>query len=210
MIIALNMSDEAQKESIFIDEIQLSKIIGKPCIKTSATKKIGVTKLLDEIISKFQGEKLPNKLFFSNVIEEEIENISKILKENSYRTNQTYRQIALNLLKENKTIYIESQEQISELWNLLNEVADGESFINSRNQVIEDETKDLEKSFMEILVSIFPGKYSKVEEFLLQAGYTKEEIPNLIDRTVGRNNKTDFLYKGKHRLAHDRLLKKKK
>ena len=42
-------------------------------------------------------------------------------------------------LKENKTIYIESQEQISELWNLLNEVADGESFINSRNQVIEDE-----------------------------------------------------------------------
>ena len=113
-------------------------------------------------------------------------------------------------LKENKTIYIESQEQISELWNFLNEVADGESFINSRNQVIEDETKDLEKSFMEILVSIFPGKYSKVEEFLLQAGYTKEEIPNLIDRTVGRNNKTDFLYKGKHRLAHDRLLKKKK
>ena len=105
MIIALNMSDEAQKESIFIDEIQLSKIIGKPCIKTSATKKIGVTKLLDEIISKFQGEKLPNKLFFSNVIEEEIENISKILKENSYRTNQTYRQIALNLLKENKTTY---------------------------------------------------------------------------------------------------------
>ena len=105
MIIALNMSDEAQKESIFIDEIQLSKIIGKPCIKTNATKKIGVTKLLDEIISKFQGEKLPNKLFFSNVIEEEIENISKILKENSYRTNQTYRQIALNLLKENKTTY---------------------------------------------------------------------------------------------------------
>ena len=105
MIIALNMSDEAQKESIFIDEIQLSKIIGKPCIKTNATKKIGVTKLLDEIISKFQGEKLPNKLFFSNVIEEEIENISKILKENSYITNQTYRQIALNLLKENKTTY---------------------------------------------------------------------------------------------------------
>src|SRR6218665_1123909 len=60
MIIALNMSDEAQKESIFIDEVQLSKILGKPCIKTSATKKIGVTKLLDEIIFKFQNEKTPN------------------------------------------------------------------------------------------------------------------------------------------------------
>jgi len=29
MIIALNMSDEAQKESIMIDEVQLSKILGK-------------------------------------------------------------------------------------------------------------------------------------------------------------------------------------
>ena len=105
MIIALNMSDEAQKESIFIDEIQLSKILGKPCIKTSAAKKIGVTKLLDEIIFKFQNEKTPNKLFFSDVIEEEIGNISKILEENKYVTNQTYRQIALNLLKEEKSTY---------------------------------------------------------------------------------------------------------
>ena len=36
IVIALNMDDEAQKESIFIDEKQLSKILGKPCIKTSA------------------------------------------------------------------------------------------------------------------------------------------------------------------------------
>ena len=105
MIIALNMIDEAQKESIIIDEVQLSKILGKPCIKTSAAKKIGVTKLLDEIIFKFQSEKVPNKRFFSNAIEEEIENISNVLKENNYKTDLTYRHIALNLLKEDKTIY---------------------------------------------------------------------------------------------------------
>ncbi|MDD2291120.1 MAG: ferrous iron transport protein B [Aliarcobacter sp.] len=105
MIIALNMIDEAQKESIIIDEVQLSKILGKPCIKTSAAKKIGVTKLLDEIIFKFQSEKVPNKRYFSNVIEEEIENISNVLKENNYETDLTYRHIALNLLKEDKTIY---------------------------------------------------------------------------------------------------------
>ena len=75
MIIALNMSDEAEKESILIDEIQLSKILGKPCIKTSAAKKNGITKLLDEILLKFQSQKVPSKFFFSNVIEEEIENI---------------------------------------------------------------------------------------------------------------------------------------
>ena len=39
MILALNMSDEADKELITIDELQLSKILGKPCIKTSAAKK---------------------------------------------------------------------------------------------------------------------------------------------------------------------------
>ena len=105
MIIALNMSDEAEKESILIDEIQLSKILGKPCIKTSAAKKNGITKLLDEILLKFQSQKVPSKFFFSNVIEEEIENISRVLEENKYETTETYRQISLGLLKENKNIY---------------------------------------------------------------------------------------------------------
>ncbi len=105
MIIALNMTDEAEKESIIIDEVQLSKILGKPCIKTSAAKKTGVTKLLDEIIFKFQSEKVPNKRYFSSVIEEEIENISNVLKDNHFETKHTYRHIALNLLKEDKNIY---------------------------------------------------------------------------------------------------------
>lgn len=105
MIIALNMSDEADKESIIIDEIQLSRILGKPCIKTSAAKKMGITKLLDEIVTKFESQKLPTKLFFSDVIEEEIETISTLLKDCAYKTNQTYRQIAIKLLKEDKTTY---------------------------------------------------------------------------------------------------------
>ncbi len=105
MIIALNMTDEAEKESIIIDEVQLSKILGKPCIKTSAAKKIGVTKLLDEILFKFKSEKVPNKRYFSSAIEEEIENISNVLKDNNFETNHTYRHIALNLLKEDKNIY---------------------------------------------------------------------------------------------------------
>lgn len=105
MIIALNMTDEAEKESIIIDEAQLSKILGKPCIKTSAAKKIGVTKLLDEILFKFKSEKVPNKRYFSSAIEEEIENISNVLKDNNFETKHTYRHIALNLLKEDKNIY---------------------------------------------------------------------------------------------------------
>ena len=61
-------SDEAEKESIIIDELQLSRILGKPCIKTSATRKSGIDKLLNEIISKHESEKLPTKLFFSDAV----------------------------------------------------------------------------------------------------------------------------------------------
>ena len=105
IVIALNMDDEAQKESIFIDEKQLSKILGKPCIKTSAAKKKGITKLLDEIIFKFQNEKTPSKLFYSDAIEEEIANILEVLNENQFLPTQSYRQVALNLLKEDKQTY---------------------------------------------------------------------------------------------------------
>ena len=105
IVIALNMDDEAQKESIFIDEKQLSKILGKPCIKTSAAKKKGITKLLDEIIFKFQNEKTPSKLFYSDAIEEEIANILEVLNENQFLPTQSYRQVASNLLKEDKQTY---------------------------------------------------------------------------------------------------------
>ena len=84
------------------------------------------------------------------------------------------------------------------------------SFIETRNDVFKDEVKGLEKSFMKLLVSEFPGQYGKVANFILEAGYSKEDIPGLIDRTVGRDEKTDFLYKGKHRQKHDKLYKKKK
>lgn len=83
-------------------------------------------------------------------------------------------------------------------------------FIETRNEVFKDEVRDLEKSFMELFVSVFPGDYASIQEVILDAGYSKEDIPNLIDRTVGRDSKTDFLYKGKHRQKHDRFYKKKK
>lgn len=105
MVIALNMTDEAKKEKIEIDEKQLSKILGKPCIKTSAAKNSGISELLDEIIKKFESEKLPTKLIFSDVIEEEITNIENILEENGFKSQETYRQLAIKILKEDEETY---------------------------------------------------------------------------------------------------------
>lgn len=66
MILALNMSDEAEKENIFIDEKKLSNYLKKPCIKVSAAKKHGIYKLLDEIINTYSNTQQVFVQFFSN------------------------------------------------------------------------------------------------------------------------------------------------
>lgn len=54
--------------------------------------------------------------------------------------------------------------------------------------------KKLESKFLQMLVTYYPGKAAEVKKYLKLAGYTDEEIPGLIDRTVGRDAKTEFLY----------------
>ncbi|NVJ52336.1 MAG: ferrous iron transport protein B [Campylobacteraceae bacterium] len=106
MVIALNMSDEAKKENIFIDEKQLSKILGKPCVKTSAKNKQGVGELIKTLINKYETQKLDSKLIFSDVVEEEISNICTLLEEKNYISKLPYRELAIKLLKEDKKTFI--------------------------------------------------------------------------------------------------------
>jgi len=79
MIVALNMMDEAHKEGLCIDHEQLSSILGVPCVKVSAATKRGIGKLLNRAIdvSLFPFEK--SKLIYSDVVEEEILNLSTFL-----------------------------------------------------------------------------------------------------------------------------------
>jgi len=169
MIIALNMIDEAIKESISINEIQLSKILGKPCIKTSASKKIGIYELLDEIIKKFENEKLPTKLFFSDVIEEEIETISKLLKECNYKTNQTYRQLAIKLLKEDKQTYKQFHEE--PIWIKLQTIL-SESF---KHLYIHFGTKNIEEIFNDEKFAFAKGVTTETVKQISKKGKTLTE-----------------------------------
>ncbi|MCT7545847.1 ferrous iron transport protein B [Aliarcobacter cryaerophilus] len=68
MVIALNMSDEAKKENILINNEKLSSLLNTPCIKTSATKKDGITELLQQIIKTFKEDKTTFKQSFSTHI----------------------------------------------------------------------------------------------------------------------------------------------
>ena len=225
MIIALNMIDEANKELISIDEQQLSKILGKPCIKTSAAKNTGITELLDEIVKKFETNKLPTKLIFSDVIEEEIINIKDVLKENNFKSNQTRRQLAIKILKEDKDTYklfhdnpiwiklqpvlSEAFEHISLHYNTKNmeDVFNEEKFAFAKGAVTETvkqktiENKTLTEKFDSILIHKFFGLpiFLFLMWALFQITFTLGNIPmDFIDALFAKivTGTKDFLGEG--------------
>ncbi len=105
MVVALNMSDEAQKEGIEIDEKQLSQILGVPCIKTSAKEHSGIEALKEAIVQVHNKPRTDSKIVYSDVIEEEIARIVSFFEEKRYNCKMPYKKVAVKLLKEDKEVY---------------------------------------------------------------------------------------------------------
>jgi len=106
VVIALNMIDEAKKEEISINANYMSELLGVEAIKVSALTKEGIEHLIHSIIRTFVSEKKETKLYFSEVIEEEIRNIIAHLHENKFHSNISFRKIALDLLSEKQDTYL--------------------------------------------------------------------------------------------------------
>ncbi len=105
MIIVLNMDDEAEKEGINIDANLLSRTLGVPCVKVSATTKEGIPQLLDTIIQVCKSPKPTYKLVYSNTVEQEIGKIIAVLQNKGFKDNLDYRTLAIALLKENPDVF---------------------------------------------------------------------------------------------------------
>ncbi|BAF71763.1 ferrous iron transport protein B [Sulfurovum sp. NBC37-1] len=105
VVVALNMSDEAEKEGIEIDEKQLSAILGVPCIKTSANTKEGIEELKKAIVEVYEKEETTSKVIYSDPIEEEIDRIVTFMKEKNYKSDLPYRHLAVKLLQEDEDVY---------------------------------------------------------------------------------------------------------
>jgi len=105
VVVALNMSDEAKKEGIEIDEKQLSIILGVPCIKTSANTKEGIEALKRAIVEVYEKEETSSKVIYSDPIEEEIAHIVNFMKEKQYKSTLPYRHLAVKLLQEDEEVY---------------------------------------------------------------------------------------------------------
>ncbi len=187
MVLALNMTDEAENEGIIIDEKQLSKIIGKPCVKTSAKNKLGIDELIDTLILKYESPKFQTKLIFSDVIEEEIDNIKSLLFEKKFRSDIHYREIAIKLLKEDKKtflkfhdepIWIELQPLLSEAFEHIylhygtkniEDIFEDEKFAFAKGAVTEtvkEKNESVEKTLTEKIDSILIHKFFGLPIFI--------------------------------------------
>ena len=97
--------------------------------------------------------------------------------------------------------YVEEEFKKKEIGSLVN--PQYHVFLNklgvndTRNRRLEHYLSDCwMEEFVEMLVNLFPGQSGAVKNYLRMAGYADKEIPDLINRTLGRTPATEFLYKG--------------
>ena len=143
MIVTLNMTDEAEKEGLKIDETVIAEVLGLPVIKVSAMTKLGINTLIQEAIHTFENPTRPSKLVFSDAIEEEIAVITRFLDEKKYFGPMIHRDIAVKLLKEDKETYqfLKEEPLWIELLPIMREALE--------HMYIHYDTKDIDEIFTE-------------------------------------------------------------
>ncbi len=175
VVVALNMSDEAEKEGIEIDEKQLSLVLGVPCVKTSATDKRGIEELKQAMVEVYEKEETSSKVVYSDHIEEEIAHIINFLKEKHYKSSLPYRHLAVKLLQEDEDMYKKMHDE--PIWiELLPIVRDGLNHI-----YVHTNTKDLNEIFADGHFAFAKG--AKMEVMAVKSMRAKnftQKIDNLL------------------------------
>lgn len=105
IVLALNMSDEADKEGIFVDAPYLGELLGFPAVKVSAATKSGIVELIESVVATYERPYMSPKLVFSEAVEEEIEVIAGYLDAHHFEASISNRNIAINLLQNEKKTY---------------------------------------------------------------------------------------------------------
>lgn len=151
MVIALNMSDEADREGIEINAPYLTQLLGIPCVRVSAAAKTGLDKLMGCVIDVYNAAAQEAKLVFSEAVEEEVDAISEYLNRHKFKAAISNRNIAINLLqKEKKTYRVLHDNPIwTELQPMLIEA--------DRHILLHHDTEDMKEAFAEEYVAFNRG-----------------------------------------------------
>lgn len=81
LVLALNMSDRAERRGDFIDVQRLESLLGVSAIKTVAGERKGIDALLDSIVAKKeQNIPLPHEIGYGGMVEEKIYALEEIIK----------------------------------------------------------------------------------------------------------------------------------
>jgi ferrous iron transport protein B len=181
IVIALNMSDEAEKEGIEIDAKYMSELLNIPCVKVSAVQKTGIEELIDSVLEAHERPKKEPKLIFSEAVEEEIANIVEYLQKHKFQAVNSYRNIAINLLKENKRTYEKLHDD--PIWIELQPIL----IEASRHIEIHHDTDDIKEAFAEEYASFNRGIVAEVVKQKAVKKETKtmtEKIDNILIHPV--------------------------
>ena len=156
VVIALNMSDEAENENIFINAEYMSELLGIPCVKVSAVTKVGIEELIEAVTSLHENSKTAPKLVFSEPVEEEIAQIVWYLDKHKYDATNTYRNIAINLLKNNKKTYAKLHDE--PIWTELQPIL----IEASKHIELHHDSDDIKEAFAEEYASFNRGIVAEV------------------------------------------------
>lgn len=156
MVIALNMSDEAEKEGIEIDATYMSTLLGIPCVKVSAATKMGIQELIEAVIAQYESPSQETKLIFSAPVEEEIAVIVDYLTKHKYEAVNSYRNVAINLLKNNKNTYARIHD--NPIWTELQPIL----IEASRHVELHHDSDDIKEAFAEEYAAFNKGIVAEV------------------------------------------------
>jgi len=156
VVIALNMSDEADKEGIKVNAEYMSELLGVPCVKVSAVTRMGIEDLIQAVVTKYETPQTNPKLVFSEPVEEEIAQIVWYLDKHKYEAINTHRNIAINLLKNNKKTYAKLHD--NPIWTELQPIL----IEASKHIELHHDSDDIKEAFAEEYNSFNRGIVAEV------------------------------------------------
>ncbi len=151
MVIAFNMYDEYSRQGGEIDTDKFFKLTNIRAQNVSAKENFGLEELFEKVIKTFEEKNTP-RIYYSEIIEEEIENVKEKIKKCRFDK----RFVAIRLLEDDEDIYkiIHEKPWYVELLPQLNE---SKSVI--KNEYSEDDLKEI---FFEERLALSKGIISQI------------------------------------------------
>ncbi len=115
MVLALNMTDLAKKKGMDIDTQKLEKILGVPVVETIASRRYGLTDVLDRGIQIKNGKTVSASLKYGKEVENRIEKLVSAISDGDYPYPDRW--IAIKLLEQDEEVKRLVREKNPDLLN---------------------------------------------------------------------------------------------